>query len=77
VLFVDRRVNTVAGNGTYLVEYMGRTVVRNIEDRLSEGLVLRCANERYADVIVSQSPVVSSELKIAGRVVRRLSLTSV
>ena len=77
VLFVDKRVTKVVGNGTYVVEYMGRTMVRNIEDRLSEGLVLRCANERYSDVVVPQASIASSDLKIAGKVVGRLSITPV
>jgi hypothetical protein len=52
-------------------------MVRIIEDRLSEGFVLRCANERYADVVVAQAAIASSELKIAGKVVGRLSITPV
>lgn len=75
VLFVDRRVNRMVGNGTYVVEYMGRTMVRIIEDRLSEGFVLRCANERYADVTVPQATIASSDLRIVGKVVGRLSIT--
>jgi len=77
VLFVDRRVTSVAGNGTYVVEYMGRTMVRIIEDRFAEGFVLRCANDRYADVVVPQASIPSSEIKIAGKVVGRLSVTPV
>jgi len=77
VLFVDKRVTAVVGNGTYVIEYMGRTMVRNIEDRLSEGLVLRCANERYSDVVVPQASIASSNLKVAGKVVGRLSITPV
>lgn len=77
VLFVDRRVTSMAGNGTYVVEYMGRTMVRIIEDRLAEGFVLRCANDRYADVIVPQASIASSELRIVGKVVGRLSVTPV
>jgi hypothetical protein len=77
VLFVDRRVTRMVGNGTYVVEYMGRTMVRNIEDRLSEGLVLRCANDRYADVVVPQASIASTELRIVGKVVGRLSITRV
>ena len=77
VLFVDRRVSSMAGNGTYVVEYMGRAMVRIIEDRLSEGFVLRCANDRYADVVVPPTAIASSEFKIAGKVVGRLSVTPV
>jgi hypothetical protein len=77
VLFVDRRVSSMAGNGTYVVEYMGRAMVRIIEDRLAEGFVLRCANDRYADVLVPPTAIASCEFKIAGKVVARLSVTPV
>jgi hypothetical protein len=77
VLFVDRRVTAMAGNGVYVVEYMGRTMVRIIEDRLAEGFVLRCANDRYAEVAVPQASITSSELRIVGKVVGRLSVTPV
>lgn len=75
VIFVDRRVTRVAGNGIYLVKYMGRTMVRNLEDRLSEGLALRCANESYADVIVPRGSATSG-LTILGKVVARQSVTA-
>jgi len=75
VLFVDRGTTTVAGNGIYVVQFMGRTMVRTIEDRLSEGWVLRCANPDYADVIVPQASIESSGVKVTGKVVGRLSIT--
>ncbi len=75
VIFVDRRVTRVAGNGIYLVTYMGRTMVRNLEDRLSEGLALRCANESYADVIVPRGSATSG-LTILGKVGARQSVTA-
>ncbi len=77
VLFVDKRVTAVVGNGTYVIEYMGRTIVRNIEDRLAEGLLLRCGNERYSDVVVPQASLASSDLRVVGKVVGRLSITPV
>jgi len=52
-------------------------MVRIIEDRFAEGFVLRCANDRYADVVVPQASIASSEIKIAGKVVGRLSVTPV
>jgi len=77
VVFVDKRVTTVVGNGIYLIEYMGRTTVRNVEDRLTEGLVLRCANERYADVLIPHRGATRPQLKIVGKVVGRLSIMPV
>ena len=77
VLFVDRRATVLAGNGVYVVEYAGRTMVRIIEDRLQAGFALRCANDRYAEVVVPQEAMASGELKVVGRVVGRLSITPV
>lgn len=74
VLFVDRRVTAVIGNGTYVVEYLGRGMVRIVEDRLSDGLALRCANERYADVLIPRAALALSGLSIVGKVVARLSV---
>lgn len=76
VLFVDRSVTALAGNGVYVVEYAGRTMVRIVEDRLQAGFALCCANARYAEVVVPQAAM-SAELRIAGRVVGRLSVTPV
>jgi hypothetical protein len=77
VFFVDRRVTAPAGNGVYVVEYAGRTMVRIIEDRLQAGFALRCENDRYAEVVVPQEALASAELRIVGRVVGRLSVTPV
>jgi SOS-response transcriptional repressor LexA len=76
LLFIDRRQTVIAGNGIYLIDYMGRTMVRIVEDRLSEGMVLRCANERYADLRISPASIASSEFRIAGKVLQRLTITS-
>lgn len=74
VLFVDRSVTAMAGNGVYVVEYAGRTMVRIVEDRLQAGFALCCANDRYAEVVVSQAAMASADLRIVGRVVGRLSV---
>lgn len=77
VLFVDRRVTALSGNGTYVVQYMGRTMVRMVEDRLAEGWALRCANPLYSDIIVSPTALASGKLSLLGKVVRRLAVEPV
>ena len=52
VMFVDDRSASISGNGTYVIAYEGHQVVRKVEDRLGEGIVLRCANPQYRDSIV-------------------------
>jgi hypothetical protein len=74
LLFIDRQANRVLGNGIYAVEYLGREMVRIVEDRLSEGLLLRCANEQYADVSIPPAVLGSGDLRITGKVVGRLSV---
>ena len=75
VLFVDRSVRQLMGNGTYVVGYRGRAMVRIVEDRVSEGLVLRCANERYGPVAVPQGE--AEALSILGKVLFHLSIAAV
>jgi hypothetical protein len=75
VVFVDRRVARMAGNGTYVVEYMDRAMVRIIEDRLAEGFALRCANDRYTDVLVP--PTAAGDLRIVGKVVGLLRVSPI
>lgn len=75
ILFVDRSVRQLAGNGTYVVGYLGRAMVRIVEDRVSEGLVLRCANERYGPVAVPQGE--NEALSILGKVLFHLSIAAV
>ncbi|WP_140627772.1 LexA family transcriptional regulator [Methylibium rhizosphaerae] len=74
VLFVDRSVRQVAGNGTYVVGYRGRAMVRIVEDRVSEGLMLRCANERYGPVAVPQAE--TEALSILGKVLFHLRIAA-
>jgi hypothetical protein len=79
ILLVDRRITEIRGNGMYLLEYMGRTVVRLVEDRLGEGLVLSCANERYRETLVSLKALAGSNppLRVLAKVMRSVSVQGV
>ena len=68
-LLVDTRTNEFAGNGTYVLEYQRRTVVRNVESRIGEGLVLRCENPKYRETLIRDSAAARRMgLKVLGRV---------
>ena len=66
-MLVDTRTQEIAGNGTYVLEYQRRTLVRNVESRIGEGLVLTCENPKYKgsvikDAAASQKPVGKEEI---------------
>lgn len=79
ILLVDRRINEIRGNGMYVLEYMGRTLVRFVEDRLGEGLVLSCANERYQQTVLPPRAVsgATPALKVLGKVMRSICVLGI
>jgi hypothetical protein len=54
-MLVDTQTKEIAGNGTYVLEYQGRTLVRNVESRIGEGLVLSCENPKYKATLVKDA----------------------
>lgn len=77
-IFVDTTQTQVDLNGIYVLDYDGRTMVRHVETRIGEGMVLRCENERYGQTVIrSRSRAARLRLKVIGKVlltidVRRL-----
>ncbi|MES2299392.1 MAG: S24 family peptidase [Pseudomonadota bacterium] len=68
MLVVDFGTREIVGNGIYVVECDGRVMVRNVESRIGEGLVLSCANQKYQSSLVKNS--VAAErlgLKVLGK----------
>ena len=77
IVFFDPTIDRIAGNGTYLLRLEDRIVVRNVEDRVSQGLVLRCANPLYREIVVEPGVVASAkEFQVLGRVKRSLCMFS-
>lgn len=72
VVFVDEQVTELQGNGTYYIEFQGRRLIRNIEDRLSEGLSLSCENPKYRQMVVLASS--KSVLTVLGRVTHSVTV---
>lgn len=68
-ILVDTGANEIVGNGTYVLEYQRRTMVRNVESRIGEGLVLSCENRKYKESVVKNAAVAKRMgLKVLGRV---------
>lgn len=68
LLFVDKSANAVSGNGVYVLEVDGRTMVRCVECRLGD-IVLTCANPRYQPcVIQSRTARGKGSFKVVGKV---------
>jgi hypothetical protein len=67
-VFVDFGTRDIVGNGIYIVECDGRVMVRNVESRIGEGLVLSCANQKYQPSIVKNAAAAQRlGLKVLGR----------
>lgn len=68
-ILVDTRAKEIAGNGTYVLEYQQRTLVRNVESRVGEGLVLSCENPKYKESVIKDAATAKRlGLKVVGRV---------
>ena len=68
-MLVDTRTKEIAGNGTYVLEYQRRTLVRNVESRIGEGLVLTCENPKYKQSVIKDAVAAKRMgLKVIGRV---------
>ena len=69
LMFVDRTVVTLSGNGVYAVELDGRVMIRKVESRIATGLVFRCENAAYADCLIKDAAAARRMgLRVLGRV---------
>lgn len=68
LLLVDTSANAVSGNGVYVLEVGGRTMVRRVECRLDE-IVLTCSNPCYEPCVIQGRTVLrKAGLKVVGKV---------
>lgn len=68
-MLVDMEAKEIDANGTYLLEYQGKTLVRHVEIRIGEGLLLSCENVKYKPTILKDKTAVKKlGLKVLGRV---------
>ncbi|MDO8770599.1 MAG: S24 family peptidase [Burkholderiaceae bacterium] len=54
-MFVSRDIGAVSGNGIFVIEWNGRLVVRHVENRIGQGVVLSCESRAYAECVVKDA----------------------
>ncbi len=74
LVFVDTDHPGLHGNGIYALEYEGRHLIRRVEQRLGDRIVLRCDNPAYSDCELSADFTQDGRLRIVGKVHAALSL---
>lgn len=74
-VLVDTSERTWGSNGTYLLQWQGRSILRTVETRIGDGFVLRCANARYGETVVrDEAHARKRGIRLIGRAVGRLAL---
>jgi hypothetical protein len=68
LVFVDTAQAALDGNGIYAVEYEGRRLIRRIEQRLGDRIVLKCDNPAYRDCELSAAFTRDGRLRVLGKV---------
>lgn len=74
--FYDNTQRRVDCNGIYLLAYDGQTLVRHVERRIGEGLLLRCENASYTDSLLKDADGAAAKLTVLGRVLLVVSITA-
>ena len=68
-MFVCRDIGAVSGNGIFVIEWKGRLVVRHVENRIGQGVVLTCENPAYAECVVKDALAAQRMgLRVVGKV---------
>jgi hypothetical protein len=76
-LLVDTSVTEIRGNGIYVLEYQGRVLVRIVENRIAEGLVLSCENTAYKETVLKSAQAAAKlGVRVLGKVELWLQLVS-
>jgi hypothetical protein len=74
-VLVDLTDNAWGGSGIFVVEHLGKRVLRTVEARIGEGFMLGCANPRYTATLI-RDEAAAQEMGVAliGRVAYRLDI---
>ncbi|QBE65771.1 NACHT domain-containing protein [Pseudoduganella lutea] len=65
---VDSSVSQLAGNGIYFLSLKGTSMVRYVELSTDHQFFMRCANERYREIVVDQVATSGALLQVHGKV---------
>ena len=71
-MWVDTATTEIQSNGVYLLEYQGRLLVRQVEIRIGEGLLLSCENARYKPTSIKDA---ASAKRVGLRIIGRIKLS--
>lgn len=74
--FYDDGQPRIDCNGIYFLSYRGQTLVRHVERRIGEGLLLRCENPEYADTLLRDTTRAKANLTVIGRVLMAINVTA-
>lgn len=74
LVFVDTAYAGLDGNGIYAVEYEGRRLIRRIEQRVGDRILLKCDNPAYHDWELSAAFTRDGRLRILGKVQAAIGL---
>lgn len=68
-VFIDAEVREFDGHGTYLIGCDGQELIRRLEFKVGQGLVVSCANPRYESTVFADTQEsVKRGLQVLGRV---------
>ncbi|MES2260646.1 MAG: S24 family peptidase [Pseudomonadota bacterium] len=73
--FFDDTHTQITCNGVYLLAHHGQMLVRHVERRIGEGLLLRCENTAYADTLLKDTDDAATELTVRGRLLLVIHVT--
>lgn len=68
-VWLDDDCTGIQGNGMYALDVDGRPIVRIVEDRLAEGVILSCENKRYREQLIPRADLEQQRIKVIGKVV--------
>lgn len=63
----DDTLAQITCDGVYLLAHDGHMLVRHVERRPGEGLVLRCENRSYSDTVLNEADDTAATLVVLGR----------
>ena len=71
-MWVDTATTEIQSNGVYLLEYQSRLLVRQVEIRIGDGLLLSCENARYKPTSIKDT---ATAKKVGLRVIGQIKLS--
>lgn len=78
IIFVDDSVHAFTVNGTYVLEYRDKMLIRNVELIIGDGIILRCENKNFSDTRIQHGDLANDNLlKVIGKVTMAINVIAV